>query len=72
MPAKCHSLAIFTSTGRIREAMLALWIRTLGGGGMEGTPLYGLYGEVQLERVSGFGLSGLNREYFINRVSICP
>ena len=38
-----------------------------GGGG---TPLYGLYGDVPLDRVCFFGLSALNRVY--NFMRTCP
>ena len=44
-----------------------------GGGGGGGTPLYGLYGDVALDRVwfsAVFVLSVLNRVY--NFAGICP
>ena len=40
------------------------------GGGGDGTPLYGLYGDVPLDRVLFFGLSALNRVY--NFMRTCP
>ena len=41
-----------------------------GGGGGGVTPLYGLYGDVPLDRVWFFCLSALNRVYNFKRV--CP
>ena len=41
-----------------------------GGGGGGGTPLFGLYGDVPLDRVWFFGLFVLNRVY--NLTCLCP
>ena len=41
--------------------MLSVWGIPGGGGG--GTPLFGLYGDVPLDRVWFFGLAVLNRVY---------
>ena len=41
-----------------------------GGGGREGTHLFGLYGDVPLDRVRFFGLAVLNRVY--NLTCLCP
>ena len=41
-----------------------------GGGGGGGTPLYGLYGDVPLDRVWFLASSALNRVY--NFVRTCP
>ena len=43
---------------------------TWGVGGGEGTPLFGLYGDVPLDRVWFFGLAVLNRVY--NSTCLCP
>ena len=40
------------------------------GGGGGGTPLFGLYGDVPLDRVWFFGLAVLNRVY--NLTCLCP
>ena len=41
-----------------------------GGGGGGGTPLFGLYGDVPLDRIWFFGLAVLNRVY--NLTCLCP
>ena len=46
-----------------------LTVRTPGGGG-GGTPLYGLYGDVPLDRVWFLASSALNRVY--NFMRTCP
>ena len=48
-----------------------------GGGGGGGTPLFGLYGDVPLDRVWFFGLAVLNRVYnltcfSLDQVKTCP
>ena len=47
--------------------LLRIRVRARGGGG---TPLFGLYGDVPLDRVWFFGLAVLNRVY--NLTCHCP
>ena len=59
LPVCCYNKSVTSS---------ALCVGCPGGGGV--TPLFGLYGDVPLDRVWFFGLAVLNRVY--NLTCLCP
>ena len=61
---------VHTGTEKLEYVSLEPREKASPGGGGEGTPLFGLYGYVPLDRVWFFGLAVLNRVY--NLTCLCP
>ena len=60
-----HTIELWLHLGGLQSTQKARW----GGGGC-GTPIFGLYGDVPLDREWFFGLAVLNRVY--NLTCLCP